>query len=173
MTYQKLSDAWRSESAKPPEPRTDKKLWPDNRDVQGPHSPSLGGLGGLGGGRGLFSGPSFEVPYADILSALEARCPDCIEPRRWQQAIFDGQDFLFRWGEQAAALGWTARDLFGLHTPPAKPAPTYRRLSRYDETGLIWLLRGRAVVALTTHTAAIEKPSGAVTVYRRFLGDLK
>jgi hypothetical protein len=71
-------------------------------------------------------------------------------------------------GEQAEALGWTARDLFGLDTPPAKPHPSYSRLSRYDATGLIWLLRGRPVIALTEATAAIQNPTGAVTVYRRF-----
>jgi hypothetical protein len=74
---------------------------------------------------------------------------------------------LVRWGDQAAALGWTAQDLFGLHTPPATPAPSYRRLSRYDQTGLIWLLRGRPVVALSTATAAIENASGSITLYRR------
>jgi hypothetical protein len=62
---------------------------------------------------------------------------------------------------------WTARDLFGLQTPPAKPHPSYSRLSRYDETGLIWLLQGRLVVALTETTAAIQNPTGAITTYRR------
>jgi hypothetical protein len=57
---------------------------------------------------------------------------------------------------------WTARDLFGLQTPPAKPHPSYSRLSRYDETGLIWLLQGRLVVALTETTAAIQNPMLAV-----------
>src|SRR6516162_8969657 len=49
--------------------------------------------------------------------------------------------FLAKWGEQAAALGWTPRDLFGLQKSPDQPHPSYRRLSRYDETGLIWLLQ--------------------------------
>jgi uncharacterized membrane protein YcaP (DUF421 family) len=40
-------------------------------------------------------------------------------------------------------------------------------LSRYDETGLIWLLRGREVVALSPVTAAIKNPAGAITVYRK------
>jgi hypothetical protein len=71
-----------------------------------------------------------------------------------------------RWGEPAA-LGWTSRDLFGLHRPPEKPHPSYRRLSRYDETGLIWLLRGRPVVPLTEATAAIKGATGNVTVYRK------
>ena len=50
---------------------------------------------------------------------------------------------------------------------PKKPAPNYRRLSRYDETGLVWLLRGRPVVALSDATAAIEHPTGAITIYRK------
>jgi hypothetical protein len=38
---------------------------------------------------------------------------------------------------------------FGLQAPPSKRHPSYSRLSRYDETGLVWLLQGRPVVALT------------------------
>jgi hypothetical protein len=69
-----------------------------------------------------------------------------------------------------------SRDLFGLHTPPAKPHPTYNRLSRYDATGLVWLLQGREVVALTEATATIRNSAtGTLTMYRRFnkpaLGD--
>jgi hypothetical protein len=101
------------------------------------------------------------------LSALEARCPDHVPVDRWQAAIEDGRAFLTRWGEQAEALGWTARDLFGLHMPPERPHPSYSRLSRYDEIGLIWLLRGRVVIALTEATAAIQNPTGATTIYRR------
>jgi hypothetical protein len=74
---------------------------------------------------------------------------------------------LARWGEQAEALGWTAKDLFGLHKPPASQHPSYSRLSRYDETGLVWLLQGREVVALTEATAAIQSLTGAITIYRR------
>jgi hypothetical protein len=42
------------------------------------------------------------------------------------------------------------------------------RSSRYEETGPIWLLQKRPVVALTEATAAIENPkTGNVTTYRR------
>jgi hypothetical protein len=58
--------------------------------------------------------------------------------------------------------------LFGLHRIPEGPPANYRRLSRYDETGLIWLLRGRPVATLTDATAAIKNPTGAVTIYRRY-----
>src|SRR5215470_14249513 len=54
---------------------------------------------------------------------------------RLQQALTDGKTFLAHWGEQAHALGWTARDLFGLFTVPKHAKPSFNRLSRYDETG--------------------------------------
>ena len=99
-----------------------------------------------------------------VLAALEARRPDRVPAKRWQQAVADGKTFLSRWGDQAHALGWTARDLFGLLTVPEHAKPSFNRLSRYDETGLIWLLNGRRVVALTQDTAAIQNPAtGLVT----------
>ena len=105
--------------------------------------------------------------FGRTLSVLEARCPDLVPVARWQAGVEDGRAFLTRWGEQAEALGWTPRDLFGLDTPLAKPHPSYSRLSRYDATGLIWLLCGREVVALTDATAAIQSSTGAITIYRR------
>jgi hypothetical protein len=107
------------------------------------------------------------VSFARTPAALESRCPDLVPVDRWQEAVQDGRRFLARWDHQAHELGWTSRDLFGLQTSPEKPHPSYRRLSRYDETGLIWLLCGREVVALTEATAAIQNPTGAVTIYRR------
>jgi hypothetical protein len=105
--------------------------------------------------------------YAETITALRAHCPDHIPAERWWQAVEDGGRFLATWGERAQALGWTARHLFGLHQPPKNPHATYSRLSRYDKTGLIWLLQGREVVALTADTAAIRWPSGNVTTYRK------
>ena len=110
---------------------------------------------------------SEQNPYGSTIAALEARRPELVPADRWQAAVEDGRRFLARWGEQAHALGWTAGDLFGLHQPPAKPHPSYSRLSRYDEIGLVRLLRGRPVVALTEATAAIQNPTGAITIYRR------
>jgi len=105
-------------------------------------------------------------PYQPAFHALERRCPALVEPKRWQQAVEDGRRFLAAWSEQANAFGWTARELFGLHTLPKGPAANYHRLFRYDETGLIWLLRGRPVVALTATTAAIQAATGILT-YRK------
>jgi hypothetical protein len=73
--------------------------------------------------------------------------PACAhEAERWQQCLADAERFLAQWGEQAAALGWTERDLFGLHEPPAKRHPSYQRLSRRDCIGLVWLLQGAPVM---------------------------
>jgi hypothetical protein len=116
---------------------------------------------------GQYSPDTRVGPYGRVFSALCERCPTHVESARWQQALQDGRRFLAEWGEQAEALGWTARDLFGLHEVPANPHPTYQRLSRYDCTGLIWLLQGCPVVALTGETAAIKMPTGSVTTYRR------
>jgi hypothetical protein len=102
-----------------------------------------------------------------VLDVLDRRCPDHVEPDRWRQAVEDGRRFLATWGAQAQALTWTARGLFELHKPPENPHPSYRRLSRYDATGLIWLLEGREVIALTEETAATRWPSGSVTIYRK------
>jgi hypothetical protein len=101
------------------------------------------------------------------LEALEQRCPDHIEADRWHQAVQDGRRFLGAWDDQAEVLGWTADDLFGLAEPPERPSPFYRRLSRQDATGLVWLLRGRQVVAVTTGDAVIAiSNDGRLSFYK-------
>ena len=75
-------------------------------------------------------------PYARAIATLRERCPDYVEEERWRQCIADAEGFIAGWGEQAAALGWTERDLFGPHEPPAKPHPSYQRLRRRDCIGL-------------------------------------
>jgi len=104
--------------------------------------------------------------YASALAALRAECPAYVDAADWQQTIENGHRFVTQWGKQAEAHGWTPADLFGLHTPPEKPAPNYRRLSRYDQTGLIWLLHGRRVVELTKDKAVIETANGRLSYFR-------
>jgi hypothetical protein len=129
-----------------------------------------------GGGEGLNSLNTLISPFplgrfgrfGRTFSALEARCPDHVPPLRWQQAVEDGRRFLATWGSQAEAMGWTSADLFGLAPIPDTPAASYQRLSRYDCTGLCWLLEGRPVVALTADTATIRNPStGTTALFRK------
>jgi hypothetical protein len=113
--------------------------------------------------------PATGLRYRRTYAHLQLQPPAYTPEDRWRMAIEDGRAFLHRWGELAERLGWSSADLFGLHTPPAKPHPSYSRLSRYDATGLCWLLQGRRVTALTAHTAAIENPAtGSITVYRKY-----
>jgi hypothetical protein len=112
---------------------------------------------------GLYNWSQSEDRYASALAALSATSPVDVPEDRWPQAIADAELFISEWGGQAQAFGWTARELFGLHTPPERPPASYQRLACYDETGLIWLLRGRPVVALTETTAAIKGATAVLT----------
>jgi hypothetical protein len=105
--------------------------------------------------------------YRKVFVVLQTRCPALVDVARWRQCVMDGRKFLAVWGEQAQALKWSSADLFGLASVPAKPPPSYNRLSRYDATGLIWLMQGREGIALTADTASIRHPTGGITVYRK------
>ena len=93
---------------------------------------------------------------ADLLAmARPAACP---EPK-WQALREDAYTFLRDHAARAHALGWTALDLFGVH--PVKP------WARIDVMGLVPLLNGGRVTALSDAEAVIEKPSGARVRFRR------
>jgi hypothetical protein len=77
----------------------------------------------------------------------------------WQQLLIDLQVFLNRWGAQAAALGWSTLNLFGVHRS--------RPLARYDAMGLVLLLDGAQVVAMTEDSAKIRTRTGAIQTYCR------
>jgi hypothetical protein len=106
-------------------------------------------------------------PYASALATLCAQCPAYVPEDRWRQAITDATAFATEWGPEAQAFGWTEAELLGLHRVPEHPAPNYDRLARRDDMGLLWLLRGRPVVALTATEASYRCPSGATLTYRR------
>jgi hypothetical protein len=84
--------------------------------------------------------------------------PDWQEPR-WKALQEDALVFLQDWAAQAHALGWDALNLFGVHAAVPR--------ARLDGMGLVPLLEGRAVVALTAATAAIAAASGGTLTYRR------
>jgi hypothetical protein len=77
----------------------------------------------------------------------------------WQQLIVDAQDFLEPWGAQAARLDWQDWELFGCH----RVAPW----GRIQGMGLVLLLRGRELAAITKSEAAIRTTSGARQTYHR------
>ena len=67
--------------------------------------------------------------------------------------------FLATWAIQAHELGWTVLDLFGAH----KIAPE----ARWDCAGLVVLIGGGRVVAMTDASATIQRPSGSPLSYSR------
>ena len=98
--------------------------------------------------------------FSDCLRKLRAMpAPDTFWGDRWGRLIHDGEAFVASWGEQAARLGWTDLDLFGVH--PTRPA------CRFDVMGLVPLIDGGRIVALTDTAATTRRPSGSIQRYTR------
>jgi hypothetical protein len=89
-----------------------------------------------------------------------ARPPENVPITRWGQYVDDVGRFLdSTFAPVAAALGWRALDLFG--------ADRDRPFARIDQAGLLWLLNGDCVVALSENTATIKTRTGARQTWRR------
>jgi len=88
------------------------------------------------------------------------RPPGDVPPRRWAQFIADARAFCASgFAEQAKALGWTNADLFGCDDE--------RPFARIDCLGLIWLLNGDRLLALTADAAVIETKGGSRLTFRK------
>jgi hypothetical protein len=107
----------------------------------------FGTIGTIGTAERAAGAPTEGLPFGIELATLRAANPTG-DDRRWRQACSDASRFLRNWGEEARALGWTADDLFGLH--PIAP------LARYDAMGLVWLLCGQPVAAITEAEALLQ-----------------
>jgi hypothetical protein len=100
--------------------------------------------------------------WAEALARLDPmRPPADVSPKGWLCFIDDCGRFLdSAWATHAAKLNWHPLDLFGCDRE--------RPFARVDRAGLLWLLNGRKLLALTADTAAIATPSGgSLTFYRR------
>jgi len=89
----------------------------------------------------------------------DAPAPRGYPQHAWQQLILDAERFLERWGAQAASLGWQDWELFGCHCR----APW----GRIQGMGLVLLLRGDELAALTDSEAVIRTQTGARQTHRR------
>jgi hypothetical protein len=81
----------------------------------------------------------------------------------WQQLTVDAERFLDDWAQQAAVFGWPAWELFGCH----RRAPW----GRIQGMGLVLLLHGDQLAALTASEAVIRRASGARQTWRRKAAD--
>lgn len=95
-----------------------------------------------------------------VVAELHRREPvEWLSVDRWMQVISDAEILLTDWGQAADRLGWTAHNLFGVH--PTAPA------ARFDAMGLLLLIQGGTVLAMTERTATIRRSTGALLTYRR------
>jgi len=79
---------------------------------------------------------------------------------RWATLRRDLADFLGSpWAMEAAQLGWTDLDLFGVDAD--------RPYTRIDGLGLVPALDGCKIVALSAEGAVLETTGGAPQSYRR------
>ncbi|WP_299438931.1 hypothetical protein [uncultured Rhodospira sp.] len=86
--------------------------------------------------------------------------PVGFSPSRWGQVQADAAALASAWGPALSGLGWTTLDVFG--ACPRAPA------ARYDRAGLLLLLNGARLVAVTDDTATVQTGTGArLTVRRR------
>ena len=85
--------------------------------------------------------------------------PGGISTDRWATLVADAAGFFDRWAAQAARLGWGTLDVFGVNV--------VRPFERLDGAGLVRLLNGREVVALTETEAVIQCSTGERQAYRR------
>ena len=99
--------------------------------------------------------------WAEGFARLDPNRPPVDVPlRRWLAFIDDCGRFLDGgFAGRAAALGWGPCDLFGCDRD--------RPFARIDQAGLLWLLNGDHLVALSENTASVETRAGARQCWRR------
>jgi hypothetical protein len=138
----------------------------DPQNLQNPSPPTVPD-GGVGCRVTIVELPQ-AARYRRVFGVLQARCPDHVPERRWQDCIRDGARFLAKFGLEAERLGWSSADLFALPPVPANPHPSFNRMARLDQQGLCWCLLGRRVTSITADMAEIQNPAtGSVTRFNR------
>ena len=104
--------------------------------------------------------PGIPAEWSEGVLRLSIMAPPRTYPAlAWQQLIVDAERFLEGWAAQAHRLGWPAWELLGCH----RRAPW----GRIEATGLVLLLHGRELAALTAAEAVIRTRTGASQTYRR------
>ena len=93
--------------------------------------------------RAALAADSVPACYLDAWARLQCRRPLYATEEAWRQAIDDAGRFLDAWGTDAAAIRWTAGELFD--------APREGRSG-----GLVWQLKGERVIALGEDRARLS-----------------
>jgi len=172
MSYRKFSDTFKSDPTGIPPAKVAKPAKvspgdPTNQPLELPIGKTLASLATLAGA-GVEGESIFAARRSADLKEWERgvrrldidRPPEGVPYDRWQTFVANAARFLAGpFAEPAAALGWTALDLFGCDSS--------RPFARIDHAGLLWLLNGVRLVALSANTATIKTRTGAVQTWRR------
>jgi hypothetical protein len=104
---------------------------------------------------------SIPLQWSEGFARLDPdRPPGDVPPMRWRRFVDDVGRFLDGpFCAVAISLGWGPFDLFGCDRD--------RPFARIDQAGLLWLLDGHRLVALSENTATIETRTSARQTYRR------
>lgn len=106
------------------------------------------------------AGDGFPNEWGDgYLKLCRMPRPDAYSAPEWQQLKADAGYFLDAWATQCSVLGWSLADVFGI----ALTAPQ----ARHDAKGLVPLLDGKKIMAVTAELAVIEATMGRRQRYFR------
>ena len=113
----------------------------------------------VGQGKKVLDQGTPEDWHRGVGALISLPCPASVRPPRWDRLQLDAATFYETWAAQAAALGWSTYDVFGANR--TKP------IERVDMAGLVLLINGRGLAALTDTEAAISTRTSARLTYRR------
>ena len=85
--------------------------------------------------RAAINSETCPAPYADTFARLNHQKPITVSDAQWSRALDDAGRFLDEWGAEAAAMQWSAGELFDI---PREGKPG----------GILWQLKGERVDAL-------------------------
>lgn len=104
--------------------------------------------------------PGVPAEWIDGIAKLtEMPCPARFPAAKWAEVVTDAAAFLQEWAAAAHRLGWQAWEMFGCHSR----APW----GRIQGMGLVLLLQGDEIAALTATEAVIRTSTGARQTFRR------
>jgi hypothetical protein len=108
-----------------------------------------------------YDGDNIPLAWSEGFAQLDPDWPPGdVPPRRWLAFIEDCGQFLESgFAARAAALGWGSFDIFGCDRD--------RPFARIDRAGLLWLLNGDRLIAMSENTATIEIEAGTRQTWRR------
>ncbi|NJO34417.1 MAG: hypothetical protein HC869_16110, partial [Rhodospirillales bacterium] len=101
-----------------------------------------------------------ELWKSGVDALLSMPRPKTYPANEWTTLLDDAVRFVKHWADQADRLGWKSWEIWGV----SRSAPRYR----FDGMGLVVMLHGQKIAALTAEAAVVEtRTSNLLRFYRR------